>query len=151
VDGGGASLAIVASGGKAVAYLCDGRSAEAWLWGPVRGGHLELRNRSGGRLVATAGGGRASGSVVTGGRSWTFTLAAVRAPSGLYRSAAKVRGATVVSGWVVLADGTQVGLSTPLAGTPAPAPSLDPATGRTTIDGTATTAGAVDPDTFAGQ
>ncbi len=82
----------------------------------------------------------ATGSVAAGGHQWTFTARTVTAPSGLYRASAEVRGARIVAGWIVLADGSQVGLvdtgDPDAGGTAAPAPTLDPATGTATVDGT---------------
>jgi hypothetical protein len=38
VGGGGASIAIAVKDGKAIAYLCDGATAEAWLQGTAPAG-----------------------------------------------------------------------------------------------------------------
>jgi serine/threonine-protein kinase len=48
----------------------------------------------------------------------------VSAPSGLYRAAARLRNAEIKGGWIVLPDGSQVGVLT-RDGVPGPAPSLD--------------------------
>ncbi len=138
VDGGKASIAIAAKDGVAIAYLCDGNRVEAWLRGTAQAGTLDLTGKGGDELTGTFGNGKASGVVVTAGKRWTFTAPGVKAPSGLYRATAQVRNASVVGGWIVLADGTQVGvLSTD--GAPAPAPPLDLTTGTTTVDGTTIT------------
>ena len=138
VDGGRASIAIAAKDGVAIAYLCDGDRVEAWLRGTARAGTLDLTGKGGAELTGTFGNGKASGVVLTAGKRWTFTAPGVKAPSGLYRATAQVRNASVVGGWIVLADGTQVGvLSTD--GAPAPAPPLDLTTGTTTVDGTTIT------------
>ena len=65
-------------------------------------------------------------------------------PSGLYRTASNVRGARLVGGWIVLADGTQVGLAS-FAGSPVPAPPLDMSTRTTTILGAKVTAAPAAP------
>jgi hypothetical protein len=146
VNGGG-GLSIVVKGNRAIAYLCDGKN-EAWLWGPVQGPNLALKNHSVDTLAAVRGlnaGGQLVGSVTAGGHTWSFTLPEVAKPSGLYRTTAWIRGATVVAGWVVLPNGSQVGAVNDGTSTRS-APPIDPATGAVTIDGTALTAAPPDPD-----
>jgi hypothetical protein len=126
VDGGGASIAISVKDGVAVAYLCDGKKAEIWLSGTARDGRLALRSKDGASLTGTFGGGKATGEITGSGRKWTFTAAAVKEPSGLYRSTANVRNAQVVCGWIRLADGRTVGICDN-QGNPEPAPPLDTA------------------------
>lgn len=128
------TLAISVQDGVAVAYLCDGAAIEAWLQGTAAGGRLDLAGRAGETLSGTFGEGRASGQIKIDDQVLPFTVTAVTAPSGLYRAAATVRGAQVDGGWIVLADGTQVGLVT-VDGIAQPAPPLDTATGRVTVDG----------------
>jgi serine/threonine-protein kinase len=143
VNGGG-SLAVAVKGASAVAYLCDGTN-EAWLWGSVDGGSVSLKNKNGDQLTGSGGGGKLTGSLTVRGRNWSFALPTVTKPSGLYRSTAKVRGATVVGGWVVLPDGSQVGLVTAVGGVGRAAPAIDLATGAVTVDGQSLTAGPIDP------
>lgn len=128
------TLAISVQDGVAVAYLCDGAAIEAWLQGTATGGRLDLAGRAGETLSGTFGEGQASGQIKIDDQVLPFTVTAVTAPSGLYRAAATVRGAQVDGGWIVLADGTQVGLVT-VDGIAQPAPPLDTATGRVTVDG----------------
>jgi hypothetical protein len=144
----GGSLSVVIKGGTAIAYLCDGK-LEAWLWGSASGNSLSLKNKDGATLTATRGGGKVTGKITAAGGTWTFALPSVTKPSGLYRSTAKIRGATVVTGWVVLPDGSQVGMSRSDAGA-VPAPPIDLGTGQVTIQGTPLTAGLADPDQVAG-
>ena len=66
-------------------------------------------------------------------------MKAVAKPSGLYRATATVRNAKVVGGWIVLPDGSQVGVVT-VDDVPQPAPAIDPGTGAVTVDGAALTA-----------
>lgn len=139
VDGGGATIAIAVKDGVAVAYLCDGKKAEVWLQGTAAAGKLQLTGAKGATLTGTFGGGKAAGTVAAAGRTWKFTAAAVKKPSGLYRATATVRGAKVVGGWIVLPDGSQVGVVS-VDGEPGPAPAIDPATGAVTVDGAALTA-----------
>ena len=139
VDGGGASVAIIVTGDQAIGYVCDGATAEAWLQGSADGGSLRLTG-DGGELTATYDGDRATGETTVAGRSWSFTAEQVDQPEGLYRFADTVAGgAEVRGGWIVLPDGSQVGVVT-VDGAPQPAPALDPATGAATVDGTRVTA-----------
>ncbi|MBB5869605.1 serine/threonine-protein kinase [Allocatelliglobosispora scoriae] len=142
-NGGAASIAISVKDGVAVAYLCDGRRAEAWLQGTAADGKLALTGAKGAALTGTFGGGKATGTVTAAGRTFTFTAPAVSKPSGLYRAVAQVRNAKVVGGWIVLPDGSQVGVVT-TDGEPAPAPPIDPATGAVTVGGEPITAAPVD-------
>jgi serine/threonine-protein kinase len=142
VNGGG-SLAIVIKGETVVAYLCDGKN-EAWLWGTAKGTAVSAKNKDGDTLTGTRGGGKIVGSITVNGKTWTFTTPSVKKPSGLYKATAKIRGAQVDGGWVVLGDGTQVGLLR-RDGVTGPAPEIDTTTGQVTIDGTAVPVGEPDP------
>jgi hypothetical protein len=134
VKGGGhASVAISIHGRQAIAYLCNGSAIEAWLQGFAVDGNLTMTGKGRARLSATYGFKKAVGYVVSNGIRYSFSLPAVHKPSGLYRSIAIVRGAKVKAGWIVLADGRQVGSveSNPDSATPSAtrAPVLDVATG----------------------
>ncbi len=145
-NGGAASIAIAVHGGTAVAYLCDGNRTEAWLQGSAAAGQLNLTGARNARLTGTYDAAAANGVVVAAGREWTFTVAQVKPPSGLYRASADVRGAQVVGGWIVV-NGRQVGITT-VDGEPGAASSLDPATGQTTINGEPVVAKPVDGSGF---
>lgn len=136
VGGAGASLAIAVHNGTAVAYVCDGKKAEAWLQGTAAGGVLTMAGAHGATLTGTYANGRATGKVGATGKTWTFDLPAVKPPSGLYRASATVRGAKVVGGWIVLPDGRQVGLLDVGEAQQVP-PTLDPNSPTVTVDGTA--------------
>jgi hypothetical protein len=133
VNGGGASVAISVHGSQAIAYVCNGSVIEAWLKGTAAGGHLTMTGKNHARLSAAYRFKRAAGHVVTHGIRYTFSAPAVHKPSGLYRSIAIVRGATIKAGWIVLPDGTQVGSLERNANAVAPsatqAPALDVTTG----------------------
>jgi serine/threonine-protein kinase len=133
--GGAATIAIAVKDGQAIAYLCDGKRAESWLQGIAVDGTLTLSGTHDGSLTGRYADGVATGSVTAGGRQWTFRAPVATAPSGLYRASAEVRDATIVAGWIVLADGSQVGLLD-TDDVPGVAPRLDPATGTATVDGT---------------
>jgi serine/threonine-protein kinase len=138
VDGGEAAVAIVIDGAEATGYVCDG-VIEAWLNGRTGTGELALRGDRG-ELTARFDRRSASGQVSADGRTWTFTIEQVPPPEGLYRVADSILGGAEVSGgWIVLPDGTQVGLLT-VDGRPQPAPMLDPGTGAVRIDGAPATA-----------
>lgn len=143
VKGGAATIAITARGNQAIAYVCDGERIEAWLQGTATGGKLNLsagaRSTIDASLTGTFGNGRAKGTVRVGGTSFTFDVGAVTRPSGLYRASADVRGAKLVGGWIVLADGTQVGLAT-FAGSVVPVEPLDLPSGTVTLYGARITA-----------
>ncbi|MFF3948690.1 hypothetical protein ACFYYN_28240 [Streptomyces sp. NPDC001902] len=135
-----ASVAIALRDGKAVAYVCDGRTKEAWLRGDVReDGGMRLTGDRGASLEGTLEGGRVTGEVRLTGVEQPFTAQRAVKPSGLYRATASVRGARVVGGWIVLPNGKQVGIVS-RDGEPSAAPAIDPATGAVTVDGTQLTA-----------
>ncbi|MFE2430013.1 hypothetical protein ACFXJ5_25100 [Streptomyces sp. NPDC059373] len=144
---GVASVAIALRGGKAIAYACDGRSKEAWLRGDVGDdGAVRLTGEHGAKLEGTLGDnhGRITGTVELTDRTWKFTAAKAVKPSGLYRATARVSGAKIDGGWIVLPGGKQVGI-VDRDGVPSAAPSIDPETGAVTIDGVPVTAKPVVP------
>jgi len=132
-------VAVAVKGGRAVAYVCDGRRVEAWLTGTVVSGRLTLRSKAGDTLVGTVGNG-VSGTVVVRGRSLPFAIDTADPPAGLYRS----QGNSAVIGWIVLADGSQVGVEND--GTPGPAPRLDPARLSATTGGSTVAARSIAGD-----
>lgn len=141
-----ASVAISLRGNKAIAYVCDGRTREAWMRGPVEeDGDMHLTSaETNAKLDGILSGGKVTGTVDIGDRNWAFTADKAVKPSGLYRAAAQVRGAELKGGWIVLQDGSQVGIVS-RDGKPAAAPPIDPATGAVTVDGTQLTARPVVP------
>ncbi|WP_328832340.1 hypothetical protein OHT77_34665 [Streptomyces sp. NBC_00252] len=145
-DDDAASVAVSVRDGKAVAYFCDGRYKEAWLRGRVNNnGSMKLTAPNGAVLDGTIGQGRKiRGTVKDEGRRYAFTAAKAVKPSGLWRATAKVRGAKIDAGWVVLPNGRQTGIVT-RDGKPASAPRIDPETGAVTVDGQQLTAHPVTP------
>ena len=148
------SIAIVVHDTSAVAYFCNGGAIEAWMSGVPDHGKLALtgKNHASGEVNYALG--HARGSVMVDGNRFTFSVIAVHAPSGLYRSIAVVRGATVKAGWIVLANGMQVGSleGDPNAAAPTArkAPALNLTT-RTANDGGVTiTAAPIDAETGSG-
>lgn len=146
---GAGTIAIAVHDGTAIAYLCDGRRIEAWLQGTANAGALTMAGANNASLTGTFGADKAGGTVTAAGRQWTFEVPAVTAPSGLYRAAANVAGAQVIGGWIVLADGTQVGVLD-TAGEPGPAPELNTSTGQTVVAGTTLTATPINGTTGSG-
>ncbi|WP_205752722.1 hypothetical protein [Cryptosporangium phraense] len=134
VVGGRATVAISVKNGKAVAYFCDGKKTEAWMTGPAAGGDLDLEGAPGGTLTGTYGRTKAAGTVTAGGQQWKFDAPLVTSPSGVYRGTARVQGARVVAGWIVLPDGSQVGVAS-VDGQPEPAPPIDLNSKTATVDG----------------
>ncbi|MEU4426535.1 protein kinase [Actinoplanes sp. NPDC024001] len=124
LPGAAGTLSLAVRDGRAIAYLCDGSRVEAWLKGGVVDGSLSLTGRDGAELTGRTDRRRATGQVTVGGRSTSFSIPRVQPPSGLYRAAARLRNAEIKGGWIVLPDGSQVGVLT-RDGVAAPAPRLD--------------------------
>ncbi|MFJ5308835.1 hypothetical protein [Streptomyces sp. NPDC088350] len=141
-----ASVAVSVRDGKAVAYFCDGRYKEAWLRGPVKDdGSMRLTAPNGAVLDGRIEQGKKiHGTVKDEGRSYVFTADKAVKPSGLWRATAKVRGAKIDGGWIVLPNGRQTGIVT-RDGKAASAPRIDPETGAVTVDGQQLTAQPVTP------
>ncbi|QEU95324.1 hypothetical protein [Streptomyces kanamyceticus] len=131
--------------GKAIAYFCDGHNTESWLKGDVEDdGSMRLTGKHGAKLNGQLTGKRIRGTVDIDKETWKFTAAKAVKPSGLYRATTEVRGAKLDGGWIVLADGSQVGILK-RDGKPAKAPRLDPRTGTVRVDGDVVTARPVTP------
>lgn len=131
VDGGPMTIAVAIKGDKAAAYICDGAEVESWLRGTAVDGRLDLRSKNGAnRVVGTLDGKNLTGTVTVAGRQLPFTAPVAKAPAGLYRG----EGAEATIGWIVMPDGTQVGIATS-DGRSEPAPPLNPARGAVTFGG----------------
>lgn len=140
-DGNAASIAIAVHQGVAIAYFCSGK-IESWLQGNASASPFTMTGTHTGTLTATLTGGKLTGKVTAAGRTFLFTIKEVKAPSGLYRAAAKIRNAQVVGGWIVLDNGSQIGMIDN-GGKETLAPPL-PANHRVTIDGGTLSAGPID-------
>ncbi|MFC4507981.1 MULTISPECIES: hypothetical protein [Streptomyces] len=140
-DDDSAAIAVSVRDGKAIAYFCDGSTKESWLKGDVKDdGTLHLTGKNGAKLDGTLQQGRRiRGTVDVSGGHQAFTADKAEKPSGLWRATATVRSAKIDAGWIVLKDGTQVGVVT-RDGEPSPAPRIDPETGAVTVDGQQLTA-----------
>jgi len=149
-----ASVAISIHGTQAIAYACNGSSVEAWLKGTAVGGRLALTGKNGAVLTANYDSRRAFGDVSADGVTYSFSVYTVKKPSGLYRAIADVRGATIKAGWIVLANGTQVGSMEPneLAANPTSqaAPKLDVSSLTAQYEGTTIAVTPIDGETGTG-
>jgi hypothetical protein len=130
-----ASVAIAVLNGRSAAYFCDGRAVEAWFTGTAANGRIALRSKKGDTIEARLKGADVTGEVRIGARAFRFTVGKAEPPAGLYRGRASVNGRTTTIGWIVLPDGTQVGISSD-ATSAEPAPQLNPSEGGVTVDGT---------------
>jgi hypothetical protein len=132
-EDGTVAVAVAVLGNKAAAYLCDGESVESWLRGTVDGDQLSLRNKNGStELEAKLEKGQLEGKIDLDGDELEFAIGAAKKPAGLYRA----RGAKTTIGWIVLPDGSQVGVQT-TGEESTPAPELDPDDPEVTVDGEA--------------
>jgi serine/threonine-protein kinase len=154
VQAGGGAIAIVLHTDSAIAYYCNGKTIEEWMKGVPDHGHLVLTGKNGAHADVNYALGHARGQVHVDGFTYTFSVIAVHKPSGLYQSIAVVRGATVKAGWIVLADGTQVGSVELDPNAPAPkaqtAPPLDTTTLTADDGGVTLHATAIDGETGSG-
>jgi len=138
---GSIAVAVAVLNGRAAAYICDGRRIEAWMKGAVDGERDLAVSGQQSALKAelrTSGPDRLVGQVQAKGRTWSFEIGVAKKPAGLYRA----RGAKTTIGWIVLPDGSQVGLQTDGDGT-SRAPELDLDRPTVSADGEQVKAGPV--------
>jgi hypothetical protein len=134
-SGNQVTLAVETDGGKAAAYLCNGRTIEAWLQGSVNGNQISLAGNKGASLTGSLSGLDMFGTVTANaGVSFPFSAQLSPHPAGVYQARIAVNGLATRIGWAVLPDGTQVGLAVAGA-TRYPAPPLDLANGSFTLGG----------------
>ncbi len=125
------AIAIAVKGDEAAAYLCDGANVESWLKGTAADGAVDLKSKDGATtLTGELTGENLNGTIMVAGQPLQFSIAPAQAPAGLYRG----EGDTTTLGWIILPDGSQVGIARSASGT-APAPPLDPAKGAVTVRG----------------
>lgn len=137
-----AAIAVAVLGNKAAAYLCDGRNVESWLSGRVDEDELKLTGKGGTSLEAELDDdGKLSGEVKINGDELDFTIGEAKKPAGLYRA----RGSKTTIGWIVLPDGSQVGIQTAGQDSQA-APPLDPDQPQLSVGGEELTASPVSGD-----
>ena len=157
VQGNKGAVALVVHDTFAIAYFCNGSTIEAWFSGTPDNGKLNLTgkgNSAGSTLTANYALGHARGTVTVNGVNYVFSIIAVHKPSGLFQSIATVRGATVKAGWIVLANGTEVGSLNPDVNAASPvsqaAPKLDLSTLTADDNGTTITATPIDAEAGTG-
>ena len=128
-DNAGA-IAIAVLGDQAAAYFCDGRSVESWFRGSVTGDEISAESKGGATLEAKLDGNHIKGTVEIKSEKLKFEINEAKKPAGLYRA----RGSKTIIGWIVLEDGSQVGVQTTGADSTA-APELNPGSPQVTVDG----------------
>jgi hypothetical protein len=110
-SGNQVTLAVVTDGDKAAAYVCNGRTVEAWLQGSVRGNQVNLTGLHGADLTGSLSGLAMFGMVTpAAGLSFPFSAELSPRPAGVYQARITVNGLATRVGWAVLPDGTQVGV-----------------------------------------
>lgn len=139
-DGAGA-IAVAVLGTQAAAYFCDGRSVESWFRGTVTGSDISLKSKDGATLQASLDGDHLKGSLRIKNERVRFEINEAKKPAGLYRA----RGSKTTIGWIVLEDGSEVGVQT-TGQDSTPAPELDPENPQVTVDGTELDAAPVNGD-----
>lgn len=109
IIGSNTSLAVVLDGDRAAAYLCDGRTVEAWFDGEVVDGRVSLAGRNGAALTATIDDRGLSGTGSARGTTFDFGIPPASAPAGVYEARINIDGTPARLGWAVLPGGQQVG------------------------------------------
>ena len=106
-----AFVAIVTTGEKALAYICDGSQMAEWLRGFVaEDGAVELSSKNGWKLKATILDSGFGGAVVFGnGQPRAFVAMPTQNNAGLYRSENTLGDVKHVGGWIVDLNGEQRG------------------------------------------
>jgi hypothetical protein len=124
------AIAIAVLGNQSAAYFCDGRSIESWLRGDVKGADISLKSKDGAALQASLDGDHLKGTLKINNDKLKFEINEAKKPAGLYRA----RGSKTTIGWIVLEDGSEVGVQTNGADS-TPAPELNPGNPQVTVDG----------------
>jgi hypothetical protein len=145
-SGNEATIAIAVQNGQAAAYVCDGRRVEAWLQGTIVDGRLTVQGASDAKATGTVEGNAIFGTVSVNGKQWPYAAQLASPPAGLYQGSGTVNGTSNRIGWIVLQDGTQVGMWN-RSGIRKPAPRLDPGT----LDGITVDGVQIEPHRVAGD
>jgi hypothetical protein len=106
-----AFVAIVTSGDKTLAYVCDGEKIAEWYRGRAVNGSISLTSTGGASKIQAKLNGDVWEGVIAleGDRNWAFKAAGATSPAGLYRSDDVLNSARFLGGWVVLNNGDQRG------------------------------------------
>ena len=143
-SGNQVTLAVVTDGDKAAGYVCNGRNVEAWLQGSVHGDQVSMTGLHGAGLTGSLSGLAMFGTVTPGaGLSFPFSAELSPEPAGVYQARITVDGLATRIGWVVLPDGTQMGVAVAGA-TKYAAPPLDLSNDSFTLGGAGFTASDVE-------
>lgn len=118
------TLAVTVKGDRATGYLCDGKKIEAWLEGTATGDQLDLRGRQGAAATGTLNAGTIFGMVTINSEQSPYSAEIAEKPAGLYEGRGNVDGVANRIGWIVLPDGSQLGIRN-INGERSPAPRLD--------------------------
>ncbi len=103
-------LALARRGDSMIGFATDGRRIAKWFQGPLAD-PVELMAADGDVLTASLGSNAATGTFTIGGRAHRFTLRPAVGSAGLYRAEGAAVGATQLTGWIVLPDGRQKGVT----------------------------------------
>jgi hypothetical protein len=129
-EANGGAIAVAVLGDQAAAYFCDGRNVESWFRGSVTEDEISAKSTGGATLEAELDGNHIKGTVQIKSEKLKFEMNEAKKPAGLYR----VRGSQTTIAWIVLEDGSQVGVQTTGADSTA-APELNPGNPQVTVDG----------------
>jgi hypothetical protein len=129
-DNKSGAVAVAVFGDQAAAYFCDGRSIESWLRGAVQGADIALKSKDGSTLQASLDGDHLKGTLKIKNGRLKFEINQAKKPAGLYRA----RDSKTTIGWIVLEDGSEVGIQTAGAESTA-APELNPESPQVTANG----------------
>jgi hypothetical protein len=139
---GTTALAVAVLRDQAAAYVCDGRSVESWLRGPAKDGEVKLTSKNGDTLDAKLQSGVLTGTIEVRNHKHAFAIKEAKKPAGLYRA----RGSKTTIGWIILEDGSEVGIETDQGGASKAAPQLNPDQPKVTANGEDLTAAPVEGD-----
>ena len=115
------TLEITVKGDKAVAYACDGKKIESWLWGSAVNGAVSLTSKDkASRLEGRLQGNAIVGTLWIGEKKWDFNAPAAQPPAGLY----VYENSGVRSSWIIDSDGGVTGVQRQSDGNTGPAPDL---------------------------
>ena len=124
-SGNEATIAFAVRDDQVAAYLCDGRQVESWLQGSIADGRLTVQGARDASATGVVEGNAIFGTVSVNGEQWPYSAQLASAPAGLYQGSATANGVSNRIGWIVLQDGSQVGIAN-RNGIRKPAPLLDP-------------------------
>ena len=117
------TVEISVSGTKAIAYVCDGNTIEAWLRGSAENGVVNLVSKDkASRLEGRLQGDSVVGTLWIGQKNWDFTAAPVQPPAGLYL----YQQSGTRDSWIIDQNNAVTGVQRRSDGSTSPAPRLSP-------------------------